>query len=288
MHFSVLLGKPVDHSISPKLFSLLADSLGIEYAHIKINVPSKKQLPIFLDDLRQLGCSGVNITLPYKIAVMDYIDTVSPDAKQIGAVNAIYFEGKKSIGFNSDAPAALSAIEKKLKPIQPQDSVIILGAGGAARAIASAIRKRTPHITIANITLHKAQSLAHDLPKSQHVRFMGLHDKALIDAIDQAQYVINATSVGMAPNTADYPVDLSNFKGRASLKGKYFFDAIFNPYETKFLVMAKQKGAKTCSGMYMMIFQAAYALEKWIGKKVMVTNLEEINLTLVGYLKRHA
>ncbi|MBU1092430.1 shikimate dehydrogenase [Patescibacteria group bacterium] len=287
MYFSVLLGKPVDHSISPKLFSLLGESLGIEYAHIKINVPSEKQLPILLDDLCQLGCSGINITLPYKIVVMDYIDASDLDARQIGAVNAIYFKGKKSIGFNSDAPAALLAIEKKLKPIQPQDSVVILGAGGAARAIASAIRKRTSRITIANRTLSKARMLAHDLPESENISFMGLYDKALIEVIKKAHYVINATSVGMAPNIAANPIDLSNFKGH-SLEGKYFFDAIFNPYETKFLIAAKQRGAKTCSGMYMMIFQAVYALEKWTGKKPKVTNLEKINSILVDYLKKHA
>ncbi len=102
MYFSVLLGKPVDHSISPKLFSLLAEGLGIEYAHIKVNVPTKKQLPVFIEYLRQLGCTGINITLPYKIAVMGYLDIIESDAKKIGAVNAIYFKNSKSIGFNSD------------------------------------------------------------------------------------------------------------------------------------------------------------------------------------------
>lgn len=287
MNFSVLLGKPVDHSISPRLFSLLAESIGFEYAHIKINVPTKKQLPVFIKRLRQFGCIGVNITLPYKIAVMDYVDSIDPAAKKIGAVNAIYFKGNKLIGFNSDAPAAIKAIEKKLKPIRASDSVVILGAGGVARAIASEVRKRTPHITIANRTISNAEKLVGNLLPSKHIRFMGLCDKNLIQTISNAKYVINATSVGMSPNATYSPIDLSSFKGSASLKGKYFFDAIFNPYETRFLLEAKRRGAKTCSGMYMMIFQAVCVLEKWTNKKIKLSNVEEINSTLVKYLENY-
>ncbi len=177
------------------------------------------------------------------------------------------------------------AIERKLKPIQAKDTVVILGSGGAARAIASEIRKRTPRITIANKTVKEAKELANRLSPSKHIRFMRLRDKDIIKEIMDSRYIINATSVGMSPNTAESPIDLSGFEGLNSLKGKYFFDAIFNPYETEMLLAAKKRGAKTCSGMYMMIFQAVCALEKWIGKKVELSDLEKINSTLSDYLK---
>ncbi len=285
MYFSVLLGNPVEHSISPKLFSLLADDLGIEYAHIKMNVPSKNKLPVFLNSLKNIGCYGINITLPYKIAIMGHVDAIEKEAKQMGAVNAIYFKNGKFIGFNADAPAALMAIEKKLKTITARDKVLILGAGGAGRAIAFEIRKRTSHIIIVDKEIKKAKELSDNLEKSNNILYKKFNNKDIISLIKDSDYIINASPVGMTPNIDGIPVDFSSIK---SLKGKYFFDAIFNPYETKFLKLAKKKGAMTCSGMYMMIFQAAYVLEKWINRKVKINDLEKINSILIDYLKNHA
>lgn len=285
MYFSVLLGNPVEHSISPKLFSLLADDLKIEYAHIKMNVSSKNKLPVFLNNLKSIGCSGINITLPYKIAIMDYVDEIEREAKQMGAVNAIYFKNNKSIGFNADAPAALMAIEKKLKPVKSKDKILIFGAGGAGRAIAFELRKKTSNIIIVDKDLKKAKELASNLNKSNNIFYKKFDKKEMVLLIKDSNYIINATPIGMTPDIDGLLVDFSNIK---SLEGKYFFDAIFNPYETKFLKLAKKKGAMTCSGMYMMIFQATYVLEKWIGRKVKINDLEKINSILIDYLKKHA
>lgn len=236
MYYSALLGNPTDHSISPQLFRMLGEQFGVEYGHIKIDVNSRNLLPEYLDALSILGFCGVNITLPYKIDVMEYIDEFDESAIKCGAVNTIVFKGELKKGYNTDAFGAIQAIEQKLRRIKNNDKVCVFGAGGAARAVIYEIYKHTQNVSIINIDLEEATKVSEDLSNGK-IDVFELNDQNSYRLIDRSDFVINTTPVGMSPKVnysiVSQPV-ISKFK---TLKGKYFFDAIFNPYETKFSLL---------------------------------------------------
>ena len=265
MYYSALLGKPTDHSISPQLFRIIGEQFKIEYAHIKIDVNSKNLLPDYLNALKLLGFCGVNITLPYKIDVMDFIDEFDESATKCGAVNTISFHDGRSKGYNTDTFGAIQAIEQKLRKIREGDKVCVIGAGGAARAVICEVYRHTKNISIVNINFAEAIKVSEEMSDGM-MKVFELNNKNLYEQIEQSDFIVNTTPVGMSPKPNCSIVNqlmMSKFK---TLEGKCFFDAIFNPYKTKFLIDAETKGAKVCSGIYWMIFQATAALRVWIDK----------------------
>jgi len=284
MYFTALLGNPVDHSISPVLFNSYAEQAGIEYAHLKIKVNSKKDLPQVLQSMAKLGFCGANITLPYKIEIIKNINSISPEAEKMGAVNTIVFKNNKISGYNTDGLGAIKAIERKLKKIGKNNKILILGAGGAARAIFYEIYKRTKNIEILNRDLKEAQKLVKDITGKNLIPIHILKIENLKKYIKESDYIINTTPVGMSPEENKRIVDLKIYNQIKNLKGKFYFDAIFNPYQTKFLKDAEKKGAKVCSGTYMMIYQAITAFELWTGFEVKEIDIEKINKRLIKVL----
>lgn len=276
MYYSCLLGNPVDHSISPSLFNLLAKKTGLEYAHIKILVPHTKDLASLLSALNTLHFNGANVTLPYKLAIIPLIDKLDESAKQVGAVNTIIFTQNGTVGYNTDTSGAITAIENKLKPIAPEDKILVIGAGGAARAISYEIYKQSRHITILNRTLEHAQKVSQHLSKDQShpIKIAKLTSENFLKYANESTFIINATSVGMYPdiNQSLFPANI--FAKIKNISSKFFFDAIFNPYETQFLQNAKIQGAKTCSGLYMMIYQGIAAFHLWTGQDASDGNID--------------
>jgi len=271
MKYSALIGKPVEHSFSPILFSILAREAGIEYAHIKIEVSDENKLKPYLQGMADVGFVGVNVTLPYKLAVMPFVDELSKEVKIMGAVNTIVFQkdGKK-VAYNTDGIGALRSIESKLKQVDEDDKVLVIGAGGAARAIVFELCQKSKSILILNRDEAEAKSLASDLDKVAKGKIFTaeLNEQNIIKAINDCVFCINATPVGMYPEGEEEIVSAKLLEKIGSLERKYFFDAIFNPYETKFLINARENGAKVCPGIYMMIFQALKAFELWTGENV--------------------
>lgn len=286
MYYSVLLGEPVDHSISPTLFRLLGDVAGVEYGHIKIDVESKELLKEYLSSLRTLKFCGVNITLPYKIDVINYLDELDESAAKCGAVNSIIFKDNRMVGFNTDAFGAIMAIEKKLRKILPTDKIVILGAGGAARAIVYEVYQHSQNITIINRSLERAQKVSADISsKGSLIKTLPINEENLRKSLSNADFVINATSVGMVPNIDDEIITEKMFDEIENIQKKCFFDVIFNPYKTKFLTQAEKRGAKVCSGIYMMIYQAIAALKLWTGHDLSNIDIESIKDELMPILK---
>lgn len=279
MFYSALLGDPVEHSVSPILFGYLAEQAGLEYAHIKIRIPAAEKLGRSLRSLKELGFCGVNITLPYKLSVIKNLNGLSPEAKKMGAVNAVVFTEEKMIGHNTDAQGAFMAIEKKLKPIKAGDRVLVIGAGGAARAIIAGISKKCKNIVILNRDLKEADKVIKDLSFGGG-EALKLNEENIKKYLADCNIVVNATPVGMYPKSGDEIISREVFRSLGSLKGKYFFDAIFNPYQTKFLTYAMEGDAGICSGMYMMIFQAIAAFRLWTGIKLENVDVEKINKKL--------
>jgi shikimate dehydrogenase len=286
MLYSALLGNPVDHSISPTLFKIFAEKAGIEYAHLKINIPSKDRLHDSLVMLKDLGFCGINVTLPYKLDVKKELDEISVEANKIGAVNTVVFKKNKMIGYNTDAKGALLTIEKKLRPVLKSDKILVIGAGGAARAVIFELFKKCKNVTILNRNMEEANEVSRDFSfGSNKINVEILSDENLEKKLKECNFIINTTSVGMYPMNNDRIISKKVFSKVKNFKGKYFFDVIFNPYKTTFLIDAEKRGARISSGTYMMIYQAIYAFKLWTGIDLKELKIEEINNDLIIALK---
>lgn len=286
-----LIGYPTDHSISHILFNYFAKSEGLEYAHVKFNIlPQKNYLKKALESLPVLNIKGVNITLPYKIKALSYVDWLSSEVEMIGAVNTIVVDGKnKLLGYNTDWYGALKSIEKALgRKVKKTDRVVILGSGGVARALVYGLLKRTKNITVffrSPISL-KTKNFIGDFDKKIKI-FNYEPQKHFYEMLCKADIICNATNVGMWPNINNSLISEKIFSAlnrNCNLSNKLFFDVIFNPYETLFLQRAKKYGAKIKNGLSMMIYQGVVAFELWTNRKIKKEIIKKVKPILKDYL----
>jgi len=255
------------------------------YSHIKIRVHAENEgnLKKAIQAAKFLGFAGINITIPYKTKVLKYLDKIDKKAAAAGIVNAIVNRNGKLVGYNTDSAGALLAIEKRLRKIKASDKILIFGAGGASRAVTVAISTRTKNITLINRKedFQLAQSLRDDVKKlGISINILPLNEENIIREFVRADFVINATRLGMVPNIKESIISKSQFSKISKLtplKKKLFFDVVFNPYTTEFLKMAKKYNAKTCQGLYMTIYQGAASFELWTGKKVSKKDVDFIH-----------
>lgn len=287
-----LIGDPVEHSVSDIMFQHFAKLVGIKnYSHLKFRIDrtNPENLKTALKGMRVFGIAGANITLPYKESSMKYLDNVDKTVNSVGAVNTIVNKKGKIAGYNTDGHGALKAIETKLRPIKNSDIVVIFGAGGAARAIIGILPKISClTLLVKSSDLNKAKEMKEDFVRRDlKIKINLLTDKNIISAIRDANIVINATPVGMYPKNNNSLISRKHLDGvgRSTIKNIVFFDAVFNPFETKFLRLVKQYGAKTCPGIYMMIYQGIQAFELWTGRKVPEERVERVAKLLKEIIK---
>ncbi|WP_216351316.1 shikimate dehydrogenase [Leptolyngbya sp. 'hensonii'] len=291
MIFTALLGNPVEHSVSTYLFSEYAKIADLEYTHIKLNVPAEVDLPVYLHSLHKIGCAGVNITLPYKLAVVKYLDAQDDRAQAIGAVNTVVMGNSGLIGYNTDGVGAYRSISDHLRPVKSGDRVTVLGSGGAARAIIYELYQRTDEITVLGQIPAQLESLSKDFhnPDRKPLQVSLIRDAALYDCLRTADFLINATPVGMYPETNDSlvtPALLDRLEQERSMKDLWTFDAVFNPHTTLMLKLLAQRGSPTCSGIWMMIYQAVEAFALWTGKDVSQAPFRDIEAKLQHLLEQ--
>lgn len=261
MLVSALIGNPVDHSVSPQMFNYIARKTHVEYTHLKINVIEREKLNESLDSMSKLGFIGANVTIPYKIDVIPYMDILTPSALDARSVNTIKFCKNKYIGYNTDGIAAIRTIEKKLTSIYSDTRVLIIGAGGTARAVLSEVYKRSKNIRVINRDPKEASDMICVYSKTLPVVLPSAEN--FKTQISEADLVINTTPVGMFPNKRERLYHGNILDEIPNLGDKCFFDAIFNPYKTNFLIDSENHGAKICSGLYMMIMQILLAFSIW-------------------------
>ncbi len=273
MIYSALIGNPVEHSISPSMFKYISKKKNIDYEHLKIKVDKKEQLEDVLNTLKTRGVCGVNVTLPYKIDVVKYMNEIDNSAKAIKSVNTIKISQNGFIGYNTDGIAAIRSIENILCKINEDTKILIIGAGGAARPICYEAYKKTKNIIVMNRNREEAESMVECVSKD--IPIYELSSYNYIEQINKADIIINATPVGMLPNIDEELITEDIFKRIENMSNKYFFDVIFNPYKTKFLINAEKYGAKICSGLYMMIYQILLAFEIWTGIKTDDIDVED-------------
>lgn len=263
---TALIGSPVDHSVSPILFKLYADEHGLEYAHSKFDVKAD-DLEIVIKSLSAYGFAGVNITLPYKADVIPFLDTISPEAQAIGAVNTIKVSNGKLEGFNTDAFGALRAIEKAAKrEVSSSNKAVVFGTGGAARAVVWVLLQKGVQVTVVirNPESYRTVTIKNDF--ANRVEFVD-YSSLTTEQLSEYTIICNTTSVGMYPLDDDAPVKVDN-SDNIDLTGVIVFDAVFNPVTTKLQKWAESKGATLAYGIDMMIFQGIVAFEYWTGKQV--------------------
>jgi len=282
-----LLGDPVDHSVSDVMFRYFASLTGIDnYNHLKFKVlkTNPENLKIAMRGILVFGIAGANITLPYKESAIKYLDTIDKTVRLVGAVNTVTNKRDKLIGYNTDGYGTIRAIETKLRPIKSTDKVVMFGAGGAARAIIGSFPQGSNFTVLSRTSdFSRVGKLKKDLTRHGFkIETKSITDQNIISAIRDANFVINATPVGMYPKGNDSLINKEHLNniGKSTIRNIGFFDVVFNPFETKFLRLAKQYGAKTCPGIYMMIYQGFEAFRLWTGKRVTEKEINNIYLLL--------
>lgn len=247
-----IMGHPVAHSLSPAMHNGAFAALGLNKVYVAFDVETVGRA---LDGFRALGVKGASVTVPHKQAVIGHLDSIDPVAENIGAVNTLVIEGEKIHGLNTDWIGANRAIGEHLD-LKGQ-SVLLLGAGGSARAIGFGLLEAGAHLTLANRTVAKGAALADAL---------GCRVISLAEAEKfPADLLINATSVGMKPLADQSPLAaaaLHNFQA--------VMDIVYAPLETRLLADAAQAGCTTIDGLAMLLYQGVAQFELWTGRQAPV------------------
>lgn len=244
-----VLGNPVGHSLSPLIHNAAFKENGIDAVYLAFE-PKKIEEAVLC--IRSMGIGGASITIPFKTSIIPHLDWIDPMAQAIGAVNTVVNKNGKLLGYNTDCQAAIAPLLDH--GIQGK-RVCIIGAGGAARAVAHGlieygIVEQGENLTITNRSKDKGLDLANHVS----ARFIPMED---IDTI-KADVVINTTSLGMAPDS-----DVLSFPAKALKPGMIVMDVVYTPLETRLLSVAREKGCIPIDGLAMFLAQAAAQFKLW-------------------------
>lgn len=249
-----VIGDPVEHSLSPVMQNAAFRALKMDCVYVSFRV-SRGELKDFIDGAAHAGVRGINVTLPLKEEMMRYV-TPDKTAEKIGAVNTV--DLRRMRGYNTDFSGARKALEENGVELKGR-KVLLLGAGGAGRAIAHMLAEEGSEIFIANRTREKAISLAREVGGEGY----GLD--SLPELMNKCEIIINSTSVGLYPRVNESIVPGNLIKPHHTV-----FDIVYNPVETKLLRDARNAGAKTIDGISMLVHQGAESFRIWTGRNAPV------------------
>jgi len=242
-----IIGNPVKHSLSPALHNAAFSAVGLNAVYIAFEAEDIKGC---IEGIRGLGIKGMSVTIPFKESVIPFLGAIDPLARRIGAVNTIVNRGGGLTGYNTDAIGALMALEAET-PLSGK-SCILLGAGGAARAIGFILKQKGASLSIVNRSLVRGQRLA----RSLECRFLPLEELAAV----RGEILIQTTPVGMSPHLDQCPVPEVVLR-----QGMVVMDIIYDPLETRLLRMARERGCTAINGIPMLIHQGAEQFRLWTG-----------------------
>ncbi|MFD1030552.1 shikimate dehydrogenase [Metaplanococcus flavidus] len=263
-----VIGDPISHSLSPLMHDTWFKENGIDATFIPIHVEPSNLKQAF-ESLQTLGVSGFNVTLPHKQAIIPLLDGVDDTASMMDAVNTVVRGGKLYKGSNTDGDGFVESL--LTTESSPDSKVLLIGAGGAARGISFALKRRGfGDVTITNRTHRRAEELADESGSKSMVKAEA--EKKLGDF----DIIIQTTSVGLAENEA-LPISLQNIRA-----GTLAADIVYNPIKTPFLKVAEEKGCKTLNGVGMFVYQGAIAFEKWTGLKPDTDNMIQMITEKLG------
>lgn len=257
-----LLGNPVEHSLSPAIHNAAFQQLNLNFVYLAFKV---EDLEGAVRGIRALGnLRGFSVTIPHKVAIMPFLDEVEPTAKHIGSVNTILVENGKLTGYNTDASGALRALQSGGVTLKGQQ-VLMVGTGGAARAIAFALAtaKDIGGLILLGIDEKERLRLAEDLRDRTklNVEYGPLTDQTLRSGIRSSQVLIHCTPIGMHPKVDETCIPASLLAPHLTV-----MDIVYNPLETRLLRDAKASGCRTIRGLEMFLHQAVAQFELWTGQ----------------------
>ncbi|MGI5850485.1 MAG: shikimate dehydrogenase [Clostridiales bacterium] len=256
--YAAVIGHPIGHSLSPQLHNSIYDKIGIDMIYLAFDIPSGN-LESAVEGLCALNFSGFNVTIPHKEEVIAFLDKIDPMAAAIGAVNTVKIEGRRMTGYNTDGLGFLHSLKGQCVECKGRN-ILILGAGGSARAIGITLADQTPgEILILNRNRDRGERLAMDI--NEYAGY-GL-SRAVGDVPDRIDIIINTTPLGMWPKVLDSPLAGYTFNPETIV-----CDIVYNPLETALLGEAKRSGCKTVGGLGMLVGQGIKAVEIWTDKGI--------------------
>ncbi|MCL5292285.1 MAG: shikimate dehydrogenase [Actinobacteria bacterium] len=255
-----IIGYPLTYTISPQIHNAAFDKVQLNIGYVPM-VVRPNDLANAIVGLQALGFIGFNVTMPHKESAVKHLDRLDSEAQVVGAVNTISFAGGQRVGHNTDVKGFLAALaEVGFKPEAP--SSVVIGAGGAARAVVAALASLGAEVAVANRNRTRSEALVNDIKErlpNSHLKVLEF-DEGFADKIIDAELIVNATPVGMTPLQDETPVDADLLHS-----GQAVFDLVYEPAETRLIREATNKGARTIGGLRMLLHQAAASFEIWTG-----------------------
>jgi shikimate dehydrogenase len=264
-----VFGDPIRHSRSPIMLNRAFQEADMNAVYAAFHV-RPDELGDAVRGIRALGYRGINVTIPHKVEVMQYLDEIDEGARVVGAVNTIVNEDGKLIGYNTDGIGYVRSLKEETGIDLLGKNVLVLGAGGAARGVAYALAKEGAGcIYIANRTKERALELAETI--SAFTKTIGLGLDEISNVVDEVAFVLNTTSAGMHPLTDELPMPVELLREHHLVS-----DLIYNPRITRFLREAEALGSRIHGGLGMFIYQGAFAFEYWTGKPAPVAAMRQV------------
>ncbi|MBW1635007.1 MAG: shikimate dehydrogenase [Deltaproteobacteria bacterium] len=274
----VLLGLPLGHSVSPAMHNYAFEKLEMDCCYIPVEVIPENLATVFAG-LTKMNVAGFNVTIPYKIEIMNYLDELDPLARVIGAVNTICMEDGRTKGYNTDGEGFVRSLEEKAGIRVKGKRFFILGCGGAVRAIAMTLAsKGAAAIYISNRTLSRATNLATEINEriSHCAKAVEQKTEAIKPYLQQCDILVNGTRLGMYPDEDISPIETSLLSADLIVT-----DIVYNPLMTKLLKEARQLGCTVVDGLGMLIYQGAAAFQLWTGVEPPVEEMTELTYKLM-------
>jgi shikimate dehydrogenase len=275
-----VIGDPVDHSLSPAMQNAAFEALGLDCVYLAFHVlPSRVE-----DALRGMysfGINGLNVTMPHKNVVIPFLDEVDDTARFLGSVNTILNSSGKLRGFSTDGTGASRALEKNGTDVVGA-KLVVLGGGGAAKAIAYTLACEVAELTLLNRTPEKLVDLAEAIHRKFHKKItIGSTSSSEVQrSLQKADILVNATSLGMHPHEAQSLVKPEWLKSRLTV-----MDIVYSPLKTKLAQDAQASGARVVSGVEMLVYQGAASFEIWTGKPAPIEVMRNAALSQLEHSK---
>jgi shikimate dehydrogenase len=271
-------GQPVDENPTGVMQEAGFRELGLNWRYLTVEVPPA-QLRDAMLGARAFGMRGLNLTIPHKVAVMQYLDEIAPDAAVIGAVNTVRRDGDRLIGENTDGKGFLHGVRTDAGVDPRGKRAVVLGAGGAARSIVTELALAgAADVLVVNRSVERGEGMVADLAAKtgRPIRFepwRGIHHVAAATDL-----LVNATSIGLFPDIdAMPPVDLSGAR-----RGMLVSDVVFNPPETPLLAAARRLGLPTLDGLSMLVYQGTIGFQLWTGRKAPAAAMKQALAQALG------
>jgi len=269
-----VIGDPIEHSLSPIFQNWLLHKIGFDACYVAFHVMPEK-LEKAIQGMRALGVLGLNVTVPHKEKVIPYLDELETDVQVLGSANTILNEKGKLKCFNTDIPGFLKSVQD-LDTFFKNEKAVILGAGGAAKAVAYALKKlAVRELIVCDLAIADTEAFIRKCLSEfgmDNVKGFAISDARLSEIIQSSSVLINATPVGMAPHKAQSPLPENIHLHKDML----VYDLIYNPSKTRLLQQAQKSGALIRNGLDMLIFQGIASMEIWAHVKINL-NCQEIN-----------